>query len=329
MLKWGIVGLGKIAHSFVKDLLLVDGNEVKGLASRSKSKAIDFKNEFNLSASTYESYSELFLDPMIDIVYIATPHHSHKELSIEAMSCGKHVLCEKPMAVNAADVKEMIAASKKYNVFLMEALWSRFNPAIRQVNKLVSNGAIGDVNYINVDFSHQIINANAGSRLYNMNLAGGSLLDMGIYPVFLSYLLLGMPTEIEASARYHQTGADVQTSVILKYDDAMSLVLSSFESHSDMVAKVFGTEGKIFINTRWHEAESFVIEKDGHKEMISVPKLGKGYTHEIMECQIQIEEGHIESDMWSHNDTLNLISILDEIREKIGLVYPFEKRDSK
>ena len=174
-----------------------------------------------------------------------------------------------------------------------------------------------------------MINANVSSRLYNLDLAGGSLLDMGIYPIFLSYLLLGMPKEILATARFHQTGADVQTSAILKYEEAISLVLSSFESHSDMVAKVFGTEGKIFINSRWHEAEGFVIEKDGHREMISVPKQGKGYTHEIMECQIQIEEGHIESDMWSHNDTLNLISILDEIREKIGLVYPFETSNSQ
>lgn len=324
MLKWGIVGAGKIAHSFVKDLLLLEDNEVAGIASRKKSKAIGFINEYDLSAKAFGSYQELFLDPNIDIVYIATPHNSHKQLSIEAMSHGKHVLCEKPMAVNVMDAKEMVAVSQKNNVFLMEAMWSRFNPTIQQVNNLLSNGAIGEISYLNADFSHLMTGRSIESRLYNMDLAGGALLDIGIYPIFLSYLILGMPSKIEASARFHNTGADVQTSAILKYDDATTTIFCNFEAHSDMEAKIFGTEGKITINNRWHETESFTIEKDGYRELIQVPKLGRGYAHEIIECQKQIEAGQIESDLWSHEDSINLISILDQIRSIIGLKYPFE-----
>jgi len=325
MLRWGIVGLGKIANSFARDISLLEDNVIKGVASRTMTKALDFNQNFNLKATTYGNYTDLFKDTNIDIVYIATPHHAHKSLSIEAMQHGKHVLCEKPMAVNAADTREMIKAANDNNVFLMEALWSRFNPAIKEVSKLISAGAIGDIKSISADFSHQMSNNNIDSRLYNMNLAGGSLLDIGIYPVFLSYLLLGLPDEILATALFHKTGADVQTSAILKYEDAVSMVFSNFESHSDMVAKIYGTEGKIFVNKRWHEADSFTIEKDRHKELIEVPKIGKGYAHEILECQNQISGGYIESDIWSHDDSLNLISILDQIRAEIGLVYPFEK----
>jgi len=325
MLKWGIVGLGNIAHSFVKDLLLVDGNTVTGLASRSLSKATSFRQAYNLKANVYDSYYDLLDDESVDIVYIATPHNLHCDLSIHSMVKGKHVLCEKPLGVYSSEVKKMIKASKDNNVFLMEALWTRFNPTIQHVNKLVSSGAIGEVNYLNADFSNLMVNSNIESRLFNLNLAGGSLLDVGIYPIFLSYLLFGIPIDIEASARFHMTGVDIQTSAILKYEDAMSIVLGSFESHSDMIAKIYGTEGKILINKRWHEAESFIIEKNGHKELIETPKLGRGYTYEIIECQKQILDKQIESDIWSHDDSLNLISILDQIRKKISLVYPFEK----
>ena len=326
MLKWGIIGLGKIAHKFVKDLLLVPDNEVVAVASRSVGKANTFSSSLGLDCETFGDYHSLFLSSKVDIVYIATPHNSHAELSITAMRNGKHVLCEKPMAVNAESLSEMIRVAQKNNVFLMEALWSRFNPSIRQVYKLTQEGTIGSIKMIDVNFCHKL-NGTPESRLFNMDLAGGSLLDMGIYPVFLSYLLLGKPTGIEAFTRFHKTGADIHTSVILKYDDAMATVSSSFDVDSDMVARIYGEEGKIYINRRWHESEGFILEKDGHKEEFQVAKLGKGYSHEIMECQTQIGNGYIESELWSHNDSLALISILDEIRKKINLKYPFENSE--
>ena len=187
----------------------------------------------------------------------------------------------------------------------------------------IQNKDIGDVNFISADFSFYG-DAAPESRLFNVELAGGALLDIGVYPIFLSYLILGYPEDIVAKAIKHATGADLQTSAILKYKQGFSNIMCGFGSDSDMVAKIFGTQGRISIDNIWHEAEGYKIEKEGGVEAFSLPTKGKGFTYEIEECLQCIAEGKIESEKWSHQDSLNLISICDEIRSQIGLKYPFE-----
>jgi len=252
-----------------------------------------------------------------------TPHNSHKNLSIQALQSSKHVLCEKPLAVNRKQVEAIIATSKKKKRFLMEAFWSKFNPSIQAIFNLIQNGEIGEVSYINADFCF-LREEDAAHLLFNMDLAGGVLLDIGVYPIFLAYSILGLPTAVSAMSNFASTGADMQTAITFKYPKAMANLMCGVRSHSDMVAKIYGTNGSIFIDARWHETQGFKIIKDGKVETISYPTKGKGFTYEIEECVNCIQKNKIESKVWSHQNSLDLISLTDQIREMIGLRYPFE-----
>lgn len=322
-IKWGILGLGKIADQFARDLSLVDSAKLEAVASRSAPKSRTFANAHG-AENHYGSYEALLEDPNVDIVYIATPHNSHKLWSVSAMKSGKHVLCEKPLAVNRKQVQEMIDISQSKKVFLMEAFWTRFNPSVKEVIHRVRNGELGEVNYINVDFSFSS-DASPESRVFNMELAGGSLLDIGVYPLFLSYVLMGIPNEINASAIFHETGADIQMSAILKYDAGLSVTMSGFKSQSDMVARIYGTEGRIFIDPHWHQTDGYTLYRKEKLSRHIHPTRGKGFSYEIEECHHCIINNKTESKLWSHQDSLNLVSMTDEIRRQIGLSYPFEE----
>ena len=322
MLKWGIIGLGKIAHQFAHDLELVDENDLHAVASRKQDKADLFAESYHVDKA-YGSYEAILEDDEVDIVYIATPHSMHADLALKAMASGKHVLCEKPIAVNATQVEAMIAASKENNVFLMEALWTRFNPTFDKALELIQKGEIGEIQSVFSDFYFPASSPLA-ARLHTKDLAGGALLDIGIYPVFLAYVVLGIPLKTQATATFFNTGVDAQTSAIMSYENAHATVSCGFNAQSDMVARVFGSEGSILIDDRWHESEAFKMVRNGIDCLFHIPKKGRGYTHEIEECSNCIKEGAIESSRWSHQNSLDLIGMLDTIREEIGLKYPFE-----
>ena len=227
--KWGIVGCGNIAHKFTSDLALVDAAEIAAVASRSMEKAQVFRQKHN-AKKAYASYEALFQDKDIDIVYIATPHASHAELSIQAMEHGKHVLCEKPLSLNAKEAAAMIGTSKRTRRFFMEALWTRFNPTIIAAKKRIDNGEIGEVKFINADFSFKL-SAGLDNRTISLELGGGAILDVGIYPAFLSYFILGIPKEIVAKSQFHKiTKCDMQSSMIFTYEDAQAILHSGFLS---------------------------------------------------------------------------------------------------
>lgn len=323
MIKWGIVGAGNIAHSFSKDLALVNGGKLVSIASRNLEKAQAFADEYD-APNAYGSYEELFNSKTVDIIYLATPHTSHADLSIAAMKAGNAVLCEKPLGVNASEVQAMVAAAKENNVFLMEALWSRFNPTIKKVKELVDNGTIGDIGYLHSDFAFYALDRDENGRLLNPDFAGGSLLDIGIYPIFLAYLLLGMPKDIKATANFYKTGVEVQCSMILNYDNAQAILYSGLNSNSEKKSEIAGSKGTIFIHPRWHETTGFTLEKDGEVVSNELGKRGKGYVHEIEEVHDCLNSGKKESALWSHQNSLDLITIMDTVREKTGIVFPFE-----
>ena len=323
MIKWGIVGAGNIAHSFSKDLALVSGGELTAVASRNLDKAQSFASEYG-APNAYGSYEELFHSKTVDVIYIATPHSTHAKLSIAAMKAGKSVLCEKPAGVNKGEVEEMIKVAKENKVFFMEALWTRFNPTIKKVKELVDNGTIGDIGYLHADFAFFALDRDENGRLLNPELAGGSLLDIGIYPIFLSYLMLGMPKDIKASANFHKTGVEVQISMIFNYEKAQAILYSGLNSNSEKKAEIAGSKGSIFVHPRWHETSGYTLEIDGDSSVVELGKVGKGYTYEIEEVHNCLNAGKTESDLWSHQNSRDLIEIMDTVRNKVGIVFPFE-----
>lgn len=322
--KWGIVGLGSIANHFVKDLLLVEDAELVAVASRSSEKAQAFAEEYR-AKNHFDTYESLFACKEVDVIYIATPHSFHAEIAIEAMKQRKHVLCEKPMGVNTAEVEKMIATAKENKVFLMEALWSRFNPSILKVLQLIRDGVIGDIKYIHADFAFPALHRDHTNRLLNPDLAGGSLLDIGIYPIFLSYLLLGKPENIQASSKFFETGIEMQSSMLFDYSDAQAILYSGLNSKSRMEAEISGTKGSIFLDPKWHEAQGYTLEKDGQKTHNNLPTTGRGYFYEIQEVHTCLRNNKLESQLWSHQNSLDLIGLLDEVRQITGVVFPFEQ----
>ncbi|MFQ6599475.1 Gfo/Idh/MocA family protein [Flavobacterium sp. C3NV] len=317
--KWGIIGLGNIANQFAADLLLLPDAALFAVASRDHNKAIEFAKKYNCTKS-YDSYEALFQDDKVDIIYIATPHDSHAELSIKALENGKHVLCEKPMSLSYKDALRMIEASRKHNKFFMEAFWTRFIPSVKEILEKVNQGIIGDVKYVKADFAFYA-DEKQGGRLFDKNLGGGALFDIGVYPLFLSYILLGIPKEIIAKSIYNKNGIDLQTSMILQYENAQSVLHASIISESDMKATISGTQGHIQLNSPWYIADGYSVSKNNKEETFSLPNLGIGYTHEAVECHNCIRNNQIESKLWSHQNSLDLSKIVEDIKNKIGLEF--------
>jgi predicted dehydrogenase len=318
-IKWGIIGLGKIARQFASELQLIPTAELYAVASRDLVKAQDFASTHGCP-TVYGSYDAIFQDKNIDILYIATPHNLHAELTIMALQNKKHVLCEKPIALHYKDALQTIETARKYNKFFMEAFWTRFNPAVREALEHIQNGAIGEVKYLNADFAFKA-DILENSRMTDLKLGGGSLMDIGVYPLFLAYLILGIPKEIVAKSNFHPEGADLQTSIILNYEKAQAILHSSFLSTSNLKATISGTKGRINLNSPWFMTESYTLIQNDVKEKFKRPTFGKGYSYEIEECHKCIKSSKIESELWSHQNSLDLISIIEEVKTQIGLEF--------
>ena len=320
---WGIIGLGNIAHKFARDLSLVHDAALMGVASRSMVKAKKFKEEFKVPYA-FDNYDALFDCEEVEVVYIALPHSEHQVWSVRAMEKGKHVLCEKPAGLDRAQVQSLIHTSKKKGVFFMEALWSRFIPSLQKIKESIDAGEIGEIVYLHADFAFFGLDRDPQGRLLNPALAGGSLLDIGIYPVFLAYLILGMPEKIEANAKFLESGTEVQVAMTFTYPGAHALLFSGLGTTSPMSATISGTDGTFVIHPRWHEAEGFTLLSDGQEEVFEYPKVGKGYTYEIEEVHRCLSESRLESPLWSHQNSLDLITLLDRVRAIGGIRFPFE-----
>lgn len=320
-INWGIIGLGNIAHKFAADLLLADDANLKGVASRDEEKALQFAKKYH-SDRHYTSYEEMAKDAEIDVIYVATPHVFHFEQTMMCLKAGKHVLCEKAFGMNAQEVQMMISEAQKRKLFLMEALWTRFIPITEKLLQLVQQKTIGEIKQIRADFGF-MGDQNPDRRIYNKKLGGGSLLDVGIYPVYLSVLLLGSPLSIQALAEMTSTGVDAFCAMLFDYPQGEKAVLeSSIEVKTPTEAYIFGDQGSIKLYPSFHHSEKLSIQiHDQKTEIIELKYKGNGYYHEIMEVHSCLHQGSIESKKMSHAMSLNLILTLDAIREKIGLFY--------
>jgi predicted dehydrogenase len=322
IMKWGILGTGRIAHVFASALQSVDDAQLYAVGSRSKEKAEKFANEYG-TPCFYDNYEALLSDPEINVVYIATPHHLHLENTMLALEHGKHVLCEKPLGVNQKEVITVIekAASKK--LFLMEALWSRFLPNIIKTKELVENGTIGDVNLLTAYFSFLSKNG-PEHRHFNIDLCGGTILDIGIYNIFLAQLLLGKPLSIYSMASLSEQGVDTTCSYSFKYrQQQMAVMYSSFLADAPIIANIYGSKGSIALEHRWFAPGSVVLtDLNGNKQTFSFEEKSNGYQYEAIEVQKCILESKTQSKLWSWNDSLRLVETMDIIRNQCNIIYP-------
>lgn len=322
---WGIIGPGKIAHQFAQDIQKVDGAVLHAVASRSLDRASAFAQQYGANHA-YGSYSEITTCPELDAVYIATPHSGHYENTIRCLQAGIPVLCEKAFAVNAGQAREMIALAKEKKVFLMEALWTRFLPTTLNILELLQSGAIGEVISVKADFGFAAP-YDPNGRLFNPVLAGGALLDIGIYPVFLALLILGKPQKIKAMATFSETGVDTDTGMLFQYADGrMAHLHTTLLARTKTEAFIYGEQGTIHWHTRWHQPSSFsIIHADGRPINHHFEWHTNGYSYEAQEVMRCLAEGLTESPKWPLDKTLELMELLDAVREEIGLVYPGEE----
>lgn len=321
MTRWGILGPGRIAHKFAQDLLTLPDAQLYAVASTDQQRADEFARQYG-APHAFGTYEGLLALPDLDVVYVATPHVKHHQNVMMLLNAGVAVLGEKPFAMNSGQVGEMVDLARSKRVFLMEALWSRFMPAVTRARQLTDDGAIGTVTGVRADFGFAAPFIPEG-RLFNKALGGGALLDIGIYPLFWSYLFLGMPQTIKASASFGLTDVDEQCGMVLTYPNGELAVLdSTLRARTPCEAFVYGTGGLIRLQSRWHETQSLTLERDGQQpEVITVPRSTFGYDYEaahVMQC---LTEGQTESSIWSLGDSLNLMTLLDAVRNETGIVY--------
>jgi predicted dehydrogenase len=320
-INWGIIGLGKIAAKVAGDILLSEGADLFAVASRDEERAKAFRIAFD-AEKYYASYESLVQDPDVDVVYVATPHVYHFEHSLLALKHGKHVLCEKPMGMDKGQVEALIEEARKQKVFLMEGLWTRFIPATKKMLEWIDAGLIGEIISVKADFGFKA-EFNPESRLFNKKLGGGSLLDIGIYPVYLSLLLLGLPREIKATARMTNTGVDGYFTALCKHENnAIAILVSTTEADTPIEGYIYGTNGFIKMHSRFHHTRTLTLQiynKPG--ETIELPYIGEGYVHEIDEVNRCVLSNKTESDLLSLQNSRDLIHFLDQIRAKINLSY--------
>lgn len=317
---WGIIGLGKIANKFAADLQLSDNAILQGVASRNMNKAIAFAEKHN-AVSTFDSYEKLVNDSEIDVIYIATPHTFHFENTLLCLQNGKAVLCEKPMGINSTQVQTMIEEAKSRKLFLMEAIWTRFMPAIEKTLELLDEKTIGDIVQVRADFGFRA-DFNPENRLFNKKLGGGSLLDIGIYPIFISLLILGIPTDIKAMASMTETDVDSFCAMLFDYStNAKAVLESTIEANTQTEAYIHGTKGSLKLHRQFHNPSKITLEKDGIETIFELPFTGNGYLHEIEEVNNCLLNGETESSKLPLDLSMNLSNLIDTIKTQIGLNY--------
>lgn len=321
-IRWGIASTGNISGSMANALAGVDGAEIVAVGSRTQEAADRFAAAHGI-ATAHASHAALCADPDVDVVYIGSPHHEHRSMTIEALEAGKHVLCEKAFALNRPEAEEMIAAARANDRFLMEAMWSWFMPGWHEVRNRVEAGVIGDIVSIDANFGIHIPDPDGRHR--RLDMGGGALLDLGIYPLSIARFLLGEPTDVRALGRLTAGGVDAAVAGSMLHESgAVSTFSTSLDAMSDLTARIVGTGGQIEIHAPFWFPSAFTVIVDGDSERVETPN--RGLAHEAEHTMERIRGGHVESDVQTWNATLANMELMDEIRRQIGVFYPSEIR---
>jgi predicted dehydrogenase len=321
-IRFGILGPGKIAAKFCEALQTLDNDaQVYAVASRDENKAKTFASKFS-APKHFSTYEAMVQDPNVDVVYIATPHPFHFEQTKLCLNHGKAVLCEKPLTVSYQQTETLVKLAREKKVFLMEAMWSRFIPALVKAKEVIDSGTIGDIKFMHADFGF-ISPPNLELRTFNKSLGGGAQLDVGVYPMFLALWLLGKPDTIKTHASLASTGADDNTTAILGYKNgAAASIYSSFVADSVKEAVIIGTKGSITIHPAWHKATAFTIRKnDTEPQYHEFPYKSNGLQFQAIEVVDCLHKKLTESSKMDHNMSLIMAKTADEILKQIGVLY--------
>jgi dihydrodiol dehydrogenase / D-xylose 1-dehydrogenase (NADP) len=324
-LHWGIIGCGNIASSFAKGLRHVNGAELTAAASRSADKAARFAKEHGALRS-YGSYEDILDDREINVVYIATPHHLHMENSLMAIEAGKHVLCEKPIAINSKQAKRMADAARQARVFLMEGMWTRFIPAVEQLQDWLNDGIPGGIHLFTADFGVRF-NVDDGHRIFNSELGGGALLDLGVYPVSLASLIFKrQPDTIQTHVRMHATGVDELSTMLFDYKSGpLAVITSGSISRTPIEAFIAGKKLSIKIHSPLYCPSALTLTKpDGTSDSYEFPLEGNGYNYEAAHVCRCLRKGMLDSDVMPLSESISIMETLDSIRAQWGLRYPMD-----
>jgi predicted dehydrogenase len=325
-IRWGIVGPGRIAEKVTGDFRDVDGAEPVAVASRSAARAQEFAARHGLGRA-YGSYAEILTDPEIDVLYVATPHAQHHAFALAALRAGKALLVEKSFTATTAGAAEVIDLARGTGIFVMEAMWTRFQPAVVALRELVADGAIGEVRSVQADLG-VAREYEPTDRLFDLALGGGALLDLGVYVVSFAQMLLGTPERVVAAGSLFPSGADAEASLLLDHGDGRTATLTtSLRQALPGQARVFGTEGWIDVLPRFHHPQTIVLHRAGAEpETITRPATGGGYAHELIEVTECLRAGRSESAVMPLADTLAVQSVLGEAADQLGV--PHEEDDS-
>lgn len=319
---WGILGTGDIARQFASDLKLLDEAELYAVASRTQARADEFGDTHEIP-KRYPSYEALVADPAVDVVYIATPHIRHCQDTLLALEAGKAVLCEKPFALNALEATSMIEAARGKDLFLMEAMWMHFFPAMAKLREILDEGALGDIRFLRADFCFRI-DFDPEFRLFNPKLGGGALLDVGVYPMALAQAVLGVPESIRSTAELCETGVDEHAGILLGYEHgAFAMLTCASTIEMPQTALIVGELGHVHI-PQFSQPDSLTLISENIEEEFNYERMGYGYAFEAIEVMRCLREGRRESWTFPLHDSLSLMESLDAIRSQWGLAYPGE-----
>jgi predicted dehydrogenase len=320
-IRWGVVGPGRIAEKVVEDFAVVDGARAVAVASRSLDRAEGFAARHRLERA-YGSYAEILADPDVDVLYVATPHPQHHAIALGALRAGKALLIEKAFTATTAGAAEIVDVARETGVFVMEAMWTRFQPAVIAARALIEDGAIGDVRQVQADLGVDRP-YDESDRLFDPAQGGGALLDLGVYLVSLAQYVLGTPDRLEVTGSLAPTGVDWEVGLLFGYEDGRAAtLLGSLRHHTPGAARLFGTKGFIEIPPRFHHPDRIVLHRTGaDPEEIVRPPQGAGYSHELVEVTECLREGRSESLVMPLGDTLAVQRILNQASERLGVVH--------
>jgi dihydrodiol dehydrogenase / D-xylose 1-dehydrogenase (NADP) len=323
MIKFGIIGAGYIANIFAQALNGI-GIEGYAIASRDIQKAIHFRDTYGF-ALAYGSYEAMLEDPLVDCVYVATPHALHYEHMMLALAYGKHVLCEKSFTLNTDQAEKVFAYAKEKNLFVMEAMWTRFLPTIQKTIEIVQDGVIGDIVKLTSDFCFTLDNHNKDSRMFDLDMGAGALLDTGVYNINFAYLFLGIPEQITSNVVLHENGMDLADDIIFHYSNAKAHLYNSFAETKPEDGWIYGTKGKIRVPHFYRAEMAEIYDIDGYLvDAVLYKHKVNGFEYQIMEVINCIVNGKLESEIMSHEETLKIMRLMDQLRADWQLKYPTE-----
>jgi predicted dehydrogenase len=317
--RWGILGTGGIAHTFATDLRLTDSGVVAAVGSRAAATADEFADEYGIP-NRHDSYASLVADPDVDVVYVATPHPSHRDNAVLALRAGKPVLVEKPFAMNAAEARDVVAVARETGLFAMEAMWTRFLPHVARIREWLASGVLGDIVTVTADHG-QWFAEDPAFRLFAPELGGGALLDLGVYPVSFASMVLGAPSRIAALGDPAFTGVDAQTSMLFGYDSGAHAVLTcTLRAKSPTRAAIVGTEARIEIDGDFYAPTAVsLITRDGGISRVESDHEGRGLRHQADEVARLLAAGELESPLLPLAETVSIMATMDAVLDRIGL----------